>query len=90
MRRIGLVVALLGLMVVVYALKLPTTLEDQASRILGMVSSPDQGVFNIGLLHQQMMVFTAGVALSVVGGVLIAAGQVVASVRSVVREAAEG
>ena len=79
MRRIGVLLSAVGVLVIWYSLRLPTTLNDQASQILGISPMADRGVLNIGLLHDQMMVFIAGVATTAVGMLTAAAGQAVAT-----------
>jgi tetrahydromethanopterin S-methyltransferase subunit B len=75
MKALGWSLVVLGLMVVVGSLMMPTTapLDVPSTTIYGLPTRSD--VYNLGLLQQQMMVFVVGCALSALGGALAGIGQ---------------
>lgn len=83
MRAIGIAISAVGLVLLAYAWHLPTTLNEQSARILGIaVPVSDTDTFNIGLLHRQELAFNGGLALLICGAVVFAAGAIISALHT--------
>src|ERR1700712_4438736 len=75
MRAIGVAISAVGLALLGYAWQLPTTLNEQSARILGLPAAVgDTDTLNIGLLYRQELTFDGGLTLLICGAVVFAAG----------------
>jgi len=78
MRLLGIAIAALGAALLAFAWRMPTTLNEESSRILGLPVTPTvTDTLNIGLLHRQELAFDGGLALLICGAIIFAAGTIV-------------